>query len=133
MKFFTTALLAVALAIVPLSASAKVTGKTSGLKKPLMVKLEKMSRHFGKTVVVTSGCRSHTHNRKVGGAKKSKHLQCIAADVTISGVGKKTILAYWKKTNGGGRGYYCHTSSVHVDIRKESYAWTKGCRKKKKR
>lgn len=34
-------------------------------------------------VVVTSTCRSETHNRKVGGAKKSYHLRGAAVDFRV--------------------------------------------------
>ncbi len=83
----------------------------------------KMSKALG-SVEVTSSCRTRKANRSV---KKSYHLYnrgCKAADVVIKGVGRKTILAWWAKNMGGGRGYYCKRRFVHVDVGPDrSWKW----------
>lgn len=74
-----------------------------------------MSKALG-AVEITSSCRTRKANRSVS---KSYHLYnrgCKAADVVIKGVGRKTILAWWAKNVGGGRGYYCGRRFVHVDV-----------------
>ncbi len=86
--------------------------------KPQLVKMLKgIERHYGRTVVVTSGYRSPGYNRRVRGAKNSLHMFCAAADIQVSGVGKWELAKYVRSMSGrGGVGTYCHTNSVHVDV-----------------
>ena len=101
------------------------------LKPQLVRTLKAIERHYGKPVVVTSGFRSPRHNRKIGGARNSRHTSCEAADIQISGVSKWDLAAYVRSLPGrGGVGTYCHTRSVHVDIgTKRDWNWR--CRRRK--
>ncbi|MAZ82239.1 MAG: peptidase M15A [Hoeflea sp.] len=101
------------------------------LKPELVRTLKAIERHYGKPVVVTSGFRSPRHNRKIGGARNSRHTSCEAADIQISGVSKWDLAAYVRSLPGrGGVGTYCHTRSVHVDIgTKRDWNWR--CRRRK--
>ena len=101
------------------------------LKPRLVRTLKAIERHYGKPVVVTSGFRSPKHNRKIGGARSSRHTTCEAADIQISGVSKWDLAAYVRSLPGrGGVGTYCHTRSVHVDIGpKRDWNWR--CRRRK--
>lgn len=103
----------------------------SCLKPGLVRVLRIAERHFGKSVVVTSGYRNPKHNRKVGGARNSRHTTCEAADIQIAGVSKWELAKYLRSMpNRGGVGTYCHTKSVHVDIgTKRDWNWR--CRRKK--
>ncbi len=86
--------------------------------KPQLVKVLKgVERHYGRAVVVTSGFRSPSFNRRVRGAKNSLHMYCAAADVQVDGVSKWALAQYLRSLPGrGGVGTYCHTNSIHVDI-----------------
>ena len=86
--------------------------------KPQLVKVLKgVERHYGREVVVTSGFRSPSFNRRVRGAKHSLHMYCAAADIQVSGVSKWALAQYLRSLPGrGGVGTYCHTDSIHVDI-----------------
>lgn len=86
--------------------------------KPSLVRILKtVERHFGKRMVVTSGYRSPSHNRRVRGAARSQHMFCAAADVQIPGVSKWEIAKFVRSMPGrGGVGTYCHTASVHIDV-----------------
>ena len=86
--------------------------------KPQLVKVLKgVERHYGRSVVVTSGFRSPSFNRRVRGAKNSLHMFCAAADIQVEGVSKWALAQYMRSLPGrGGVGTYCHTSSIHVDI-----------------
>ena len=86
--------------------------------KPQLVKVLKgVERHYGRAVVVTSGFRSPSFNRRVRGAKNSLHMYCAAADIQVEGVSKWALAQYLRSLPGrGGVGTYCHTSSIHVDI-----------------
>ncbi|MBB5701701.1 uncharacterized protein YcbK (DUF882 family) [Ochrobactrum daejeonense] len=87
------------------------------LKPQLVAMLRNMERHFRRPVMVTSGYRSPTYNRKVNGARKSFHMICAAADIQIDGVSKWEVARYARSMSGrGGVGTYCHTKSVHVDV-----------------
>jgi uncharacterized protein YcbK (DUF882 family) len=86
--------------------------------KPQLVKVLKgVERHYGRDVVVTSGFRSPSFNRRVRGAKHSLHMYCAAADIQVQGVSKWALAQYLRSLPGrGGVGTYCHTDSIHVDI-----------------
>ena len=102
--------------------------------KPGLVRILKTAeQHFGNPVIVTSGFRSPKDNRRAGGARKSLHMQCMAADVQIEGVSKWDLAAYLRTVPGrGGVGTYCRTRSVHIDIGEER-AWHYPCRRTTKR
>ena len=87
------------------------------LKPQLVTVLKGIERHYGRSVVITSGYRSPTFNRRVRGAKHSLHMYCAAADIQIDGVSKWSLAQYLRALPGrGGVGTYCSTESVHVDI-----------------
>jgi uncharacterized protein YcbK (DUF882 family) len=101
------------------------------LKPSLVRVLKTVERHYGKRIVVTSGYRSPTYNRKVNGAKKSMHMYCAAADVQIDGVSKWELAKYVRSMPGrGGVGTYCHTESVHIDVGPER-DWNWRCRRRR--
>ena len=75
--------------------------------------LKTVEQHYGRKIVVTSGYRSPSHNRRARGAKNSLHMFCAAADIQVPGVGT-----------------YCHTESVHIDVGPER-DWNWRCRRRK--
>jgi len=78
--------------------------------------LRAVERKFGRPVTVTSGCRSSRANRKAGGARRSLHLECKAADFKVAGVSKAKLVKFVRSLPGrGGVGTYCRNSIVHVD------------------
>ncbi len=78
--------------------------------------LAAVERKFGRPVQVTSGCRSRQANRKAGGARRSLHLDCKAADFKVAGVSKARLVRFVSALPGrGGVGTYCRNSIVHVD------------------
>jgi uncharacterized protein YcbK (DUF882 family) len=89
-----------------------------GCLKPQLVKVLKgVERHYGRDVIVTSGFRSPSFNRRVRGAKHSLHMYCAAADIQVQGVSKWDLAKYLRSLPGrGGVGTYCHTDSIHVDV-----------------
>ena len=102
--------------------------------KPKLIKLiGKIERKFGKKAVITSGYRSKTYNRRVRGARRSKHLTCEAADISIAGVSKYTLAKYVRSLPGrGGVGTYCRSEFIHIDIgKKRDWHWR--CRKRKRK
>jgi uncharacterized protein YcbK (DUF882 family) len=102
--------------------------------KPQLVKVLKgVERHYGRPVVVTSGFRSPSFNRRVRGAKNSLHMYCAAADIQVSGVSKWALAQYLRSLPGrGGVGTYCHTDSIHVDIGPDR-DWNWRCSRRQRR
>lgn len=49
--------------------------------KALMGVLNKVREAYGKPMIVSSGYRNAAANASAGGAKKSNHLMCLAADI----------------------------------------------------
>lgn len=101
------------------------------LKPSLVRVLKTVERHYGSKVVVTSGYRNPTRNRRARGARNSLHMYCAAADVQVAGVGKWELAEFLRSMPGrGGVGTYCHTNSVHIDVGPER-DWNWRCRRRK--
>ena len=113
--------------------SARTIGKSRGLNPRLRYLLTKIRLHYGRSIIITSGCRSYRHNRRVGGARRSMHLKCMAADIKVSGVSKSSLRRYVASLSGrGGVGTYCGRSIVHLDVG-ERRSWYYGCGKRRKK
>ncbi len=79
--------------------------------------LERLRVHVGKPITITSGNRCPAHNKKVGGAPKSKHLFSIASDFQTKGWSPTEIydiLDEWYPEQYGLKEY---SSWVHFDVR----------------
>ncbi len=119
-----------------LPSKRKLTGQRArsyrGLHPRLSRLLVAVRRHYGKPIVVSSGCRSYKRNRRVGGAKRSLHLSCKAADFKVVGVSKASLRRYVSKLAGrGGVGTYCGRSIVHLDVGPVR-SWYQGCGKRRR-
>jgi uncharacterized protein YcbK (DUF882 family) len=101
------------------------------LKPSLVRVLKTVEQHYGRKIIVTSGYRSPSHNRRARGAKNSLHMFCAAADIQVPGVGKWELASYFRTMHGsGGVGTYCHTESVHIEVGPER-DWIWRCRRRK--
>lgn len=112
-------------------ADANSVNGARGLHPRLVGMLHKTARHFRSPLTVTSGCRSHHYNRRIGGARRSWHTRCMAADIRVQSVGAGSVMRYARSLPGrGGVGTYCRTSVVHIDVgpRRE---WHHRCYRKK--
>jgi Peptidase M15 len=126
-KWFKSALILPVIVFLSLTQAHGYSGKTDGINPRLATILHHIEGHFGRQVVITSGCRSRDHNRQIGGARESFHLRCMAADIRLEGINKGRVARYAANLSGrGGVGTYCHDGSVHVDLgpRRE---WYWGC------
>jgi len=92
--------------------------------------LNKVRARYGAAAIVSSGYRSKSHNRRVGGARRSMHMQCKAADIRVPGVNKYQLARYLKTIPSvGGVGTYGCNGSVHVDVGpKRQWHWR--CRRR---
>lgn len=65
------------------SAHARVD--LGGLQPEANRRFVALQRRFGRSLPVTSAYRSPEHNRKAGGAKRSRHMHGDAVDIDVSG------------------------------------------------
>lgn len=98
----------------------------SCVKPDLLTMIRDAERHFSRRVVITSGYRSPSHNRRVRGALHSQHLYCNALDLYMPGVARDELARYfYGHRSRGGLGLYCHTKSIHVDTgRRREWRWS---------
>ncbi|AUR93183.1 peptidase M15 [Vibrio phage 1.184.A._10N.286.49.A5] len=86
--------------------------------------LEVVRSHFGKPVIINSGCRCPNYNNKVGGASKSKHMEGIAADIVVKGVDPAEVHKFITGHVGehwAGIGKY--NTFTHIDSRPSPARW----------
>ncbi|RIY03837.1 DUF882 domain-containing protein [Aureimonas flava] len=96
----------------------------------LMNLIGQIERRFKQKVVITSGFRSPSHNRRVNGAKASMHMACKAADLHVPGVNGQEVARFVRALPGrGGVGTYCHTAAIHIDVGKMR-DWNWPCRRR---
>ncbi|MDO4782631.1 MAG: D-Ala-D-Ala carboxypeptidase family metallohydrolase [Capnocytophaga felis] len=95
--------------------------------KLLAKELQVLRDFVGKNIVINSGYRSPSYNKRVGGAPKSQHLLGKAADITITGMTPKQVaqaiekLIAQGKMKQGGIGIY--KTFTHYDIRGVKARW----------
>jgi len=93
----------------------------------LAVNLQVLRDYLGKSITITSGYRSPAHNKKIGGAKFSQHINATAADIKVSGMTPVQVAAAIEKliTENrmvqGGLGVY--KSWIHYDVRPTKARW----------
>lgn len=88
--------------------------------------LEAMRRAWGAPLIIISGYRSPDHNRKVGGAPKSKHMEGIAFDISCRPSRQDDLIACARAAGFIGIGRY--DQWIHVDLG-PSRAWDERTRK----
>ena len=92
------------------------TGELIGPSDNLVEHLERLRGIVGRPIVIVSGYRSPSHNRAVGGARRSYHLLGRAADLRSGVVTVDQALA----AGFGGIGR-CGKWVVHVDDRRVAH------------
>lgn len=78
-------------------------------------KLQSLRDNLGKPLILTSAYRSAAHNRRVGGAKNSKHMYGIAFDVRMDNHDPHEFEAAARAVGFTGFGYYPKSGFMHVD------------------
>lgn len=88
-----------------------------------LVKYLQMIRdHFGAEVKISCGHRCATYNAKVkNAAKKSKHIDGLAADIKVVGVKPIEVAKYAESIGVKGIGHY--DTFVHIDTRTKKSFW----------
>jgi hypothetical protein len=78
-------------------------------------KLQVLRDHLGKPLVLTSAYRSPAHNKRVGGAKNSRHMQGDAFDVRMENHDPHEFEAAARAVGFTGFGYYPKSGFMHID------------------
>jgi hypothetical protein len=78
-------------------------------------KLQELRTRLGKPLILTSAYRSPAHNRRVGGAKNSRHMQGDAFDVRMENHDPHEFEAAARAVGFTGFGYYPKSGFMHVD------------------
>jgi zinc D-Ala-D-Ala carboxypeptidase len=96
------------------------------LSPKLRFAISAIEGRLGRKVVVSSGYRDPNHNSSVGGADNSYHMKCMAADIFIPGVSKRSLIAVaYREKLVGGLGCYPGRTFIHIDVRDRPRGWTK--------
>lgn len=89
--------------------------------------LQVLRDYLGKSIMINSGYRTESWNRKVGGKINSYHLKAMAADIVVRDIKPETVRAAIEhlikegKMKQGGIGSY--TNFTHYDIRGFKARW----------
>jgi len=93
------------------------------LPKPeASAKLQELRDRCGFPLKITSAARCESHNAKVGGAAKSKHVEGIAFDIARPNSYQMGFLLA-AAVELGFKGIGWHKSFVHLDLRPDFMAW----------
>jgi len=79
-------------------------------------KLQSLRNRLGKPLIVRSAYRSPAHNRAVGGAPASKHMQGTAFDIAMSNHDPVAFEAAARAVGFLGFGYYPRSGFMHIDL-----------------
>jgi hypothetical protein len=107
----------------PREIACKGTGKLV-IDTEAMDMLQRLRTNLNKPLILTSAYRSPEHNRKVGGAKASKHMEGIAFDVRMDNHDPHTFEAAARAAGFTGFGYYVKSGFMHIDTA-EARSWGK--------
>ena len=91
---------------------------TGGIKinTEAMDKLQSLRNHLGKPLIIRSGYRSPVHNKAVGGAPASKHMQGTAFDIAMSNHDPVAFEAAARAVGFLGFGTYPRSGFMHIDL-----------------
>ena len=79
-------------------------------------KLQSLRNRLGKPLIVRSAYRSPAHNKAVGGAPRSKHMDGTAFDIAMSNHDPVAFEAAARAVGFLGFGYYPRSGFMHIDL-----------------
>jgi hypothetical protein len=107
----------------PREIACKGTGQLV-LDDQALDKLQKLRDALGKPLILTSAYRSPAHNKKVGGAKNSRHMQGDAFDVMMTNHDPYAFESAARNVGFTGFGFYQKSGFMHIDTGPER-SWGK--------
>lgn len=79
-------------------------------------KLQALRDRLGKPLIICSAYRSPAHNRTVGGAPRSKHMDGTAFDIAMANQDPVAFEAAAREVGFLGFGYYPRSGFMHIDL-----------------
>ncbi|MEQ9145095.1 MAG: D-Ala-D-Ala carboxypeptidase family metallohydrolase, partial [Parvibaculaceae bacterium] len=79
-------------------------------------KLQALRDRLGKPLIVRSAYRSPAHNRAVGGAPRSKHMDGAAFDIAMANHDPVAFEAAAREAGFLGFGFYPRSGFIHIDL-----------------
>jgi hypothetical protein len=98
----------------PREIACKGTGKIL-INEDALDRLQALRIRLGKPLILTSAYRSPEHNRNVGGATRSKHMEGIAFDVRMDNHDPHEFEVAARAEGFTGFGYYPRSGFMHID------------------
>lgn len=99
----------------PAEIACRGTGKLT-LHPEALDKLQALRDRLGKPLIIRSAYRSPEHNRRVGGAKASKHMDGTAFDIAMLNHDPAAFEAAAREVGFRGFGFYPRSGFIHVDL-----------------
>ena len=93
------------------------------INKDLLWLLNDLRDHYGVPITINSGCRCISHNKNVGGGKKSQHLLGNATDIVVEGVDAHSVYNYLDEQYPHILGLGKYNTFTHIDIRSKRARW----------
>jgi zinc D-Ala-D-Ala carboxypeptidase len=99
----------------PAEIACRGTGQIK-LHPEALDKLQALRDRLGKPLIVRSAYRSPEHNRAIGGAKASKHMDGTAFDIAMVNHDPAAFEAAARAVGFLGFGYYPRSGFMHIDL-----------------
>jgi zinc D-Ala-D-Ala carboxypeptidase len=99
----------------PAEIACRGTGKLK-LHPEALDRLQALRDRLGKPLIVRSAYRSPEHNRTVGGARRSKHMDGTAFDIAMANHDPVAFEAAAREVGFLGFGFYPRSGFIHVDL-----------------
>ena len=98
---------------------AEIACRGSGslhINEEALDKLQALRDRLGKPLIVRSAYRSRAHNKAVGGAPRSKHLDGTAFDIAMANHDPVAFEAAARAVGFLGFGFYPRSGFMHIDL-----------------
>ncbi len=99
----------------PAEIACRGTGKLL-VNEPALDRLQALRDQLDKPLIVRSAYRSPEHNRAVGGAARSKHMDGSAFDIAMANHDPVAFEAAARAVGFLGFGFYPRSGFIHVDL-----------------
>src|SRR5690606_20094323 len=99
----------------PAEIACRGTGKLL-VNEPALDRLQALRDRLGKPLIVRSAYRSPEHNRPVGGATRSKHLDGAAFDIALTNHDPEVFETAARAAGFRGFGFYPRSGFIHIDL-----------------